>query len=633
VALILCVGLDPFLVDLVSRLAPDHHVEAVDGVTETLLRRKPGAVLISADHPAAAVLPRTRLAPRTIAIIEPGRTVADPGHVGPILTRPVGVSDLTTALGGVLPGTRGERVRRFVRRLPDSATAEGIFAAARLAAAAAGVALELVTVGDAVHNGFLVAVAVLVVARMWIRGLSPALVSLDLSVVTATAIAAGNPRSSFLLLAAVVAAEVGYSFRAPTSVFVIGAATAAGIAAQIPLLDGGTQTVGDIAIWTSLLPLSALAGQLGWRIRRGTDRSSIELLNELQRTLERLLRQAQGVAGALEVGTVAQEVLRTAQEDLDAIAGIVLVGDPAVRSVVDSFGLVAPVPPRISVVDAGDNGASVPTVLRDALPIGPLMSVPLRTSDVSVGALIVVLPEDAPTGRQAQSVLRRLADEAGVALNNVQLFDRIREMSVDRERQRLARDLHDGVIQTLVHVGFELDFLGRSSPPPELAEQIARLRQIVGQTVEEVRATVNDLRSPRLAEGLGRALDSLVRELTVQDGPRIQVIADPVPDLAPEAQLQLYRLTQEALSNALQHARCKNVLVRMRHRDGHLRLEILDDGIGVGSGAPSGDGRGVGLRAMAERARLLGGQLTVDDRPDGGTAVVVDVGFDVVGVR
>ena len=255
------------------------------------------------------------------------------------------------------------------------------------------------------------------------------------------------------------------------------------------------------------------------------------------------------------------------------------------------------------------------------LPPGHLLVARLSSRGVHAGVLVAVVPHGASV-QEREDALQVLAEEGALALQNARLFASIRELTIDDERRRIARDLHDGVVQSLVHVRFELDLVQRFLDDEQAAD-IVRLRDVVGQAVDEVRGTVNDLRSVRLSAGLGTALTALARELERPDL-RLVVDAGPVDDLTPEAALQLLRIAQEAISNAVHHGRCSAVYVRLWQDDSQAHLQVLDDGVGMAPVTVPAD-RGVGLQAMQERADLIGASLDLGPGADGGTCVQVDV--------
>jgi two-component system sensor histidine kinase DegS len=197
------------------------------------------------------------------------------------------------------------------------------------------------------------------------------------------------------------------------------------------------------------------------------------------------------------------------------------------------------------------------------------------------------------------------------------------------ERRRLARELHDGPAQSLAGALFGVDLalsaLGRTSSAAR--EELRAARGLVRDALDDVRALMTGLR-PRLLEerGLAQALHALAA-IPPLWGTEVSVaISGMAADerLAPGLELGLYRIAQEAVSNARRHGAAGHVLVALAVRLAEVELAITDDGRGfTPDGSPSAVGRGEGLPGMRERARMLGGELRVESAPGEGTRVSV----------
>lgn len=191
-----------------------------------------------------------------------------------------------------------------------------------------------------------------------------------------------------------------------------------------------------------------------------------------------------------------------------------------------------------------------------------------------------------------------------------------RDLLSDREeeRTRLRRELHDGLGPSLAAIGLGLRQLQGTA-----GEQEGVVRQLgdeVQRAVAEVRRICEGLRPGELAElGLVSALEVASDRLGSLGGPRITVSGDSLPPLPPAVEVAAFRLSMEAMTNAVRHSQARQVVVRLRDVDG-LDLMITDDGQGMRDATA-----GVGLRAMKERAEELGGWARVEDRSDGGTRV------------
>jgi two-component system sensor histidine kinase UhpB len=197
----------------------------------------------------------------------------------------------------------------------------------------------------------------------------------------------------------------------------------------------------------------------------------------------------------------------------------------------------------------------------------------------------------------------------------------------ERERRRIAQDLHDEVNQALTAVSLRLQ-ASIEQAPDELQRELRETKRLSSQAMEELLSLARQLRPSVLDDhGLLPALHSQVRDWGDQTGIRASFTArGQVPRLTPEQQLVIYRVTQESLSNIAQHADAKKVDVELSFI-GRTILRISDDGAGFVNAAPSPKGLlgGLGLSGMRERALLAGGQLAIWSGPGQGTRVELTI--------
>jgi signal transduction histidine kinase len=188
------------------------------------------------------------------------------------------------------------------------------------------------------------------------------------------------------------------------------------------------------------------------------------------------------------------------------------------------------------------------------------------------------------------------------------------------ERQRLARELHDGIGQNLTALKHRLAQLGDGLT----AEQHARLEiaiELCASTLEDTREMSRLLRPPILDDlGLEAALRWLARSQAEAAGIDVQVEVGALPELDDELQTLLFRVAQEAINNAVKHAQANNILLRLVARDGSLRLQVADDGRGCDPATAFRAG-GSGLGGMRDRLRLHEGRLELHASPGEGTRV------------
>jgi len=193
------------------------------------------------------------------------------------------------------------------------------------------------------------------------------------------------------------------------------------------------------------------------------------------------------------------------------------------------------------------------------------------------------------------------------------------------ERRRLARELHDETGQALTSILLKLRSIDDEGDPARLAESTAELRELVVATLQDVRALAVELRPKALDDfGLVSAIERLVETFREQTGMEVDLAPRLGTDRLPrEIETTLYRITQEALTNVVKHARATRVSIVLTRRDGAVSAVIEDDGRGLESGDQSGDG--LGLVGMRERVGLVGGRLVVESSPGGGTTLSVEV--------
>jgi two-component system, NarL family, sensor histidine kinase UhpB len=202
----------------------------------------------------------------------------------------------------------------------------------------------------------------------------------------------------------------------------------------------------------------------------------------------------------------------------------------------------------------------------------------------------------------------------------------------EEERRRLARDLHDEVNQALAAILLRLEALAQDTPP-ERAPEVAELKRLVNQAMEELLTLARQLRPSALDDhGLLPAVQAQLKRFSARTGIEVRLRTEGDPNELPEVmQTAIYRVAQEALANVARHAGATIVEVDLDEGEGRAKLRVRDDGSGFDPGAipragSERPGMGLGLGGMAERARLVGGELDVRSAPGGGTSVTLRVG-------
>jgi two-component system sensor histidine kinase UhpB len=236
----------------------------------------------------------------------------------------------------------------------------------------------------------------------------------------------------------------------------------------------------------------------------------------------------------------------------------------------------------------------------------------------------------ANTSRRAAVEVQRLTGVFNRMLSRVEEERRDSGRAVlraqEEERARIAQDLHDEVNQALTGILLRLQAT-ISDAPPMLADELQDTKQLAAQAMEELLTLARQLRPTALDDhGLVPALASQVADFAERTGIRAHFhTSGPVPHLSDEEQLVLYRVTQESLSNVVQHAGARHVHVELSSV-GRTILRVRDDGHGF-EARRNGAGRDrLGLSGMRERALLVGGRLNVFSTPGEGTTIELTMG-------
>jgi two-component system NarL family sensor kinase len=245
-------------------------------------------------------------------------------------------------------------------------------------------------------------------------------------------------------------------------------------------------------------------------------------------------------------------------------------------------------------------------------------SVPLRFQGKAVGIMNVTGPSWRKLTGEELGLLSMIALQVGAMIERARLAEDESRLARAEERTRLARELHDTLLQSLTAIALQLEGTAKNPGTP------AHLRERLNQTIEsartaaaEARRAVSDLRTAASAgKPLAQALSGLARSFMSETGITVTVDAAQAAGLSPQAEAELYRIAQEALTNVGKHANAKSVTIDLRRVKETYRLSIADDGRGF---VVDESTQGHGLQGMAERAALLGGEFVISRRRGGGT--------------
>jgi signal transduction histidine kinase len=223
------------------------------------------------------------------------------------------------------------------------------------------------------------------------------------------------------------------------------------------------------------------------------------------------------------------------------------------------------------------------------------------------------------------TVVQSLAHQIAVAIDNARLFDKAQQVAALKERQRLARDLHDAVTQTLFSASLIAEVLPRiwERDAEEGQRRLAEVRELARGALAEMRTLLLELRPSALVEAdLAELLGQLVEATTGRARVPVALsVEGNYAGLSPEVKIALYRIAQEALNNVAKHSGAGRATVRLCCGPEQVELHIADDGRGFDVDAIPPDHLGVGI--MHERAEAIGADLTVESKPEEGTVVSV----------
>ncbi|ASU77084.1 sensor histidine kinase [Actinopolyspora erythraea] len=285
----------------------------------------------------------------------------------------------------------------------------------------------------------------------------------------------------------------------------------------------------------------------------------------------------------------------------------------------------------VVVDDLIDDPMTAPYVPWALRVYGPFAVAPFGTNERKLGALAVYRRRGAePFTRVTVDLLTSFAAQAGLALVLAEGSTARQRIAVYQERERIARDLHDVIVQRLYAAGVQLNVLDRrvaSELAPSDAKRLTEITDQIDQTIAEVRATVRTLTSsdpqqqPAHAPALADSLRSEVRiagELLGKP-PELELVGD-LDDVPVAVADHARAALREALSNVVRHSGARTVSVRVRRGYTGLLLQVTDDGCGIPR-----DVTKRGLRNMAERATAAGGSCTIDSSPDSGSTITWEV--------
>ena len=374
-------------------------------------------------------------------------------------------------------------------------------------------------------------------------------------------------------------------------------------------------------------------------VRRAEDRESraldqLEHLVEANELLSELHRVARMLPVSLDLRETVNSTVSRLRELIEPNVVVLLLHDDATDdwSVAAAVGARPPrhvathelVPPlrdalttpgAVLVADLG----SAHNHLGETSSTGLYVALRARGRVVGLIAIERVVPQS--LAERDRALLEVMSEQLGVAIDNARWFGRLRRIGADEERTRIARDLHDRVGQGLAYLAFELDRLTSAAGDHALKDDVATLRSDVRQILGEVRETLSDVRADvSESQDLVGTVDAFITRVERRTGLHVVFEHDGGGRLPLPIEREMWRIAQEAVTNAERHSGAETVRVRWHCTGGSAALEVVDDGGGMADTRAVKPGS-YGLLGMRERADAIGASLEISSAVGEGTTV------------
>lgn len=382
-----------------------------------------------------------------------------------------------------------------------------------------------------------------------------------------------------------------------------------------PLVENG-ETVGLLNVAVDVTEQTQLRHDLEEQVRARTQ--EIKLLLDVSATANRSLHLEEMLRITLDLIVPLVRASRAGVLLQDAETGELIPHTLRPERAVAQEEMPDLIEAARQVLDRGETLYVAPDIARGLREPGAL--VPLQTPDTKLGVLVIVGPEGGRFGEAQIALFQSIADQLSIAIENARLFAQGEQAAVAAERNRLARDLHDAVTQTLFSAGMIAEVLPKiwERNPDEGHRRLEELRQLTRGALSEMRTLLVELRPAALTDtDLGDLLGHQVNAFIARARIPVEYDRDCSHNPPVEIKEAFYRIAQEAFNNIARHAEAGRVRVALACAAGRAELTIEDDGVGFDVDAHDHEGLGLGI--MRERARSVDARLEIHSRPRQGT--------------
>ncbi len=253
--------------------------------------------------------------------------------------------------------------------------------------------------------------------------------------------------------------------------------------------------------------------------------------------------------------------------------------------------------------------------------------IPLRYHGKTLGVFNLFFDSEPSLAFDERALLESIADNIAIALDKARLDEETKRLELSQERLFLSQEIHDSLAQTIYSLKLQVTVLKdmlKQSDQVDAQEKLASLQSNITQANQELRELMCNFRVPLDPRGIEASLKNLVNSFESEENIATYLHIEGKFSLAPEVEMQIMRITQEALSNIRKHAKARNVRILFSSEPKH-QLLIEDDGVGFKKDSLDSEvmGNNIGMNIMQERANRIGAQLNIESEADEGTRVIV----------